>query len=110
MPTVTYGSNAYECAVAIRGESYIHLIDSNGNPITTFCGITNFSAFQITDGNWAMAKQPEDCEIAILDEVGSAKGSAKALKDIPNIVIDSIPPKDVTTLSEGDIYIYLPTE
>lgn len=110
MPTVTYGSNSYECSTAIKGESYIHLMDSNGNAITTFAGISDFSAFAITDGEWTEAKQTEQCEIAVIGEGGGIRKSARALGDIPNIVIDSIPPEEVTTLNEGDIYIYLPTE
>ena len=109
MPTVTFGSTTYECAVALKGDNYIHLLDANDNLITTFGGITNFDAFSILDGDWTTPTPVDENHIAVMGEDGCIRKSTRSLAQVPSITVGSTAPAEVTGLSEGDIYIYIPS-
>ncbi len=52
MPKVTYNGATYECAIAIKGATYVELRDSTGATTYRFDGVASFSSFTISDGNW----------------------------------------------------------
>lgn len=52
MIVTTYGEQ-FECAKAIKGNSYIQLFDEAGNCIASFNGISDFSGYEIMGGEWA---------------------------------------------------------
>ena len=85
MATVTYLGESYECSVALKGANYIHLLNDGGYLIAAFDGITDFSNFAISSGNWTVPASDDDCHIAVIREDGTiGKGSHKC-SDIGNI-------------------------
>lgn len=76
MPTVTFCEKTYDCATALKGTSFIHLLDDSGTLIAAFDGITDFTGFTITDGSWTTPISDSSCYVAIVREDGTiAKGS-----------------------------------
>ena len=66
MITVTYNNIRYECTVAIRGATYIHLLDNAGYAIKIFSDVTDFSAFTIEGGTWTVPSVAYDCYVETL--------------------------------------------
>lgn len=66
MPIVTFRDEEISCSSAIKGESYIHLLDNDGHMIAAFDAVVDFDAFAITDGDWTKPTAVEDCPIAIV--------------------------------------------
>ena len=86
MAKVTFMGTEYECATAIRGSNYIHLIDSNGVMLAAFDGIVDFSAFTITSGTWTAATSDDACNIAVIGEDGLVrKGPLKCTDILPTL-------------------------
>ena len=78
MATVTYLGESYECSVALKGANYIHLLDVNGRMIAAFDGVSNFSGFSISGGNWTVPAPDDNCYLAVIREDGTiGKGSHK---------------------------------
>ena len=71
MATITYLGESYNCATALRGSDYIHLLDSDGTMIAAFDGITNFSGFTIKNGSWTTPTPEEDCYVAVVKDDGA---------------------------------------
>ena len=57
MATVTHMNVDYSCATAIKGDDYIHLQNEEGQLTVIFDGISDFSSFSITDGDWTTVPQ-----------------------------------------------------
>lgn len=75
MPTLVYLEQSFDCATAIKGSDYIRLLDSNGCLIASFDGISDFSAFSLTSGEYTNAKSVGECSLAVIREDGTfAKG------------------------------------
>ena len=78
MATVTFLGETYECATALKGADYIHLLDANGVMIAAFDGVTNFDAFTITAGSWTMPTAEGECFLAVMKDDGTiGKGGHK---------------------------------
>lgn len=76
MPTLKYQGDSYDCAKAIKGADYIHLLDSSGEMIVAFDGITDFTGFTLTNGGYTTPTADDNCSIAVIREDGTiAKGS-----------------------------------
>ena len=58
MPTLKYLDNAFDCATAIKGEDYIHLLDENGALIVSLEGISDFSLFTLVNGEYTAPTTP----------------------------------------------------
>jgi len=58
MPILKYLDYAFECATAIKGEDYIHLLDENGVLIVSFEEITDFSGFALENGGYTTPTAP----------------------------------------------------
>lgn len=112
MPNVTYLGTTYPCAKALKGEDYIHLLDSNGVLIVAFDGIKDFSGFTI-DTDWTIPPPNDDCYLAVIGEDGIIrKGSHKCCQipftDAEEIDIDETPTKDSPNLiTSGAVYKYM---
>lgn len=52
MAIVVFNGKSYECARAVKGVDYIKLYDENNAQIIAFWGISDFSAFTLTEGEW----------------------------------------------------------
>jgi hypothetical protein len=70
MAIVSYRNVTYHCSVAIKGDDYVHLMDSTGRLIAVFEGVHNFDAFSITDGDWEAPLDIGDCSVAIMRRDG----------------------------------------
>lgn len=78
MPKVYFCDDAYECAVALKGNDYVHLLDASGCMIAAFDAVASFDDFVIEDGDWTAPKSNDSCNIAVVREDGTiGKGSHK---------------------------------
>ncbi|WMJ83414.1 DUF4376 domain-containing protein [Oscillospiraceae bacterium LTW-04] len=66
MKMTAYGAQ-FECAKAVKGDRDIYLFDSGGNCIASFEGISDFSCYAISGGEWSERS---------LNEIKSSKISA----------------------------------
>ena len=112
MPNVTYLGTTYPCAKALKGDDYIHLLDSNGILIVAFDGIKDFTGFTI-DTDWTIPLSNDECYLAVIGEDGIIrKGSHKCCQipftDAEEIDIDETPTKDSQNLiTSGAVYNYV---
>lgn len=62
MITVAVYGESYECVTAYKGSDYIRLMDANGMVSASFTGISDFSGFSISAGNWSWSTpaEPDD--------------------------------------------------
>lgn len=49
---VTFDGKVYECDSALRGDDYV-LLFTSGQPNVSFYGVVDFSAFQLSGGEWS---------------------------------------------------------
>ena len=102
MATVKYGNLSFWCETAIKGNDYVHLLDSEGAMIVAFDGVQNMSAFSITDGTWTDETPDHECYVAVMKDDGTiGKGGHKCCDLISAEVCESTP----TTLVEGKWYL-----
>lgn len=83
MATITYLGETYTCNTALRGDDYIHLLDSDGVMIAAFDGISDFSAFTITDGAWSAPTSDYYCYLAIVRDDGTIGKASYRCSSIP---------------------------
>lgn len=62
MITVAVYGESYEYVTAYKGSDYIRLMDANGMVSASFTGISDFSGFSISAGNWSWSTpaEPDD--------------------------------------------------
>ena len=82
MPKVTHCGATYECAVAIKGSNFVRLVDANDKVLAYFGGVSDFSVFTISDGDWTDEEAPDNCYVAIMHEDGTIGKSTVKLCDI----------------------------
>lgn len=76
MATLTYFGVSYECTRVIRGDDYVHLLDSADNLIVAFDGVKNFDNFTLTGCSYSTPTPDHDCFVAVIRDDGTiAKGS-----------------------------------
>lgn len=85
MATVTYLGENYSCSVALKGENYIHLLDSGGYLIAAFDGITNFSGFTISSGSWTTPASDDHCYLAVIREDGTIGKGSHRCSDVGSV-------------------------
>jgi len=85
MATVSYLGESYSCSVALKGANYIHLLDENGYLIAAFDGVSNFSSFQISGGNWTVPASDDDCYLAVIREDGTIGKGGHKCSDVGKI-------------------------
>lgn len=84
MAVVKYLDNSIECAKALKGDDYVHLLDADGNMIAAFDGVSDFSGFSITGGSWASPTANHDCYLAVMKDDGTiGKGGHKCSDVLP---------------------------
>ena len=102
MATVKYYDLSFECATAIKGDDYIHLLDEEGTMIVAFDGVSDLSAFTISNGTWKNATPAHECYVAVMKDDGTiGKGGHRCCDLISAEVCASAP----TTLVEGKWYL-----
>lgn len=82
MATITYLGKSYECATALKGGDYIHLLDSNGDIVAAFDGISDFSGFSITNGQWTTPTADHDCFVAVVKDDGTMGKGGHRCSDV----------------------------
>ena len=104
MATVTYRGNTFECEKAFKGTDFIHLLDADGIMIVAFDGVSDFSDFSITGGNWETPAADHDCYLAIIRDDGTiGKGGHRCNEVTTNkIVFSETPPANPV---EGMIWL-----
>lgn len=73
MPTVIFNGVAIQCAVALKGSDFIHLLDDAGVSVASFDGVIDFTAFTIQDGSWTSATPDNECPIAVIRPGGAIR-------------------------------------
>lgn len=82
MITVSYCGTTIECTTAMKGDTFIHLLNENDKPIAIFKGITDFSAFTISGGSWTAAESVDDCYLVVMRRDGSLAKCSKKFCDV----------------------------
>lgn len=85
MLIVTFKDEQYECAKAVKGDNYIHLLDEAGCITTAFEGIVDFSCFSISGGDWTVPSEDLECYLAIVDVDGRIKRSKYKCGEVSQI-------------------------
>ena len=80
--TVTYDGVTYTCDVALKGATYVHLVDSTGALVACFDGVSDFSLFTIADGSWTTPASADNCNVATVGEDGMLHKSDTKLCDL----------------------------
>lgn len=88
MPTLKYLDGTYECAVAIKGGDYIHLLDESGVMIVAFDEIKDFSKFTLTNGSYTSPTSDHDCYLAVIRDDGTLGRGGHKCSDIPMTAAD----------------------
>lgn len=102
MVTVMYRDLSFECATAIKGENYVHLLDENGTMIAAFDGVTNFNYFSISGGSWTNPTPENECFLAVIKDDGTVgKGGHRCCDVIVAEVCETAPVNPV----EGKWYL-----
>ena len=82
MPTLTYLGDSYDCATAIKGADYIHLLDKNGMTVAAFDNITDFSGFVLENGSYTTPTADHDCHVAVVRDDGTIGKGGHRCSDI----------------------------
>lgn len=82
MPKVTYCGATYDCTTAIKGDTYIRLLDENDSLIADFEGISDFSKFSISNGNWTSPENADDCYLVVMRRDGTLVKTTKKACDV----------------------------
>lgn len=88
MPTLKYLDGTYECATAIKGSDYIHLLDESGVMIVAFDEIKDFSKFTLTNGSYTSPTSDHDCFLAVIRDDGTLGRGGHKCSDIPMTAAD----------------------
>lgn len=71
MATVIHNGTQYTCALAIKGDDYIHLLDDNNRMIVAFDGVSDFTCFSISGGTWSTPEDLDDCYLVVMRDDGT---------------------------------------
>ena len=71
MPTLKYMGESFDCAMAIKGDDYIHLLNSEGVMIAAFDNISDFSDYSLEGGNYTSPTMDHDCHVAVIRDDGT---------------------------------------
>lgn len=105
MATVTYLGESIDCATALKGDDYIHLLDENGCMIAAFDGVSDFGGFTITNGAWVSPVSHDECYLAVIREDGTlAKGGHKCSDISAGPAVATDLPASGTALAADTIY------
>lgn len=86
MPTLKYLDEVFDCATAIKGADYIHLLDDNGVMVAAFDAITDFSAFALENGSYVSPTADHSCKVAVIRDDGTIGVGGHTCEDIGNAV------------------------
>lgn len=109
MATVKHMGVEYPCSTALKGDDYVHLLNANGKIIVAFDGVSDFSGFTITGGEWVSPTPEDECYVAVVKDDGTMGRGSHRCSDIPtalaelgDIVICETTPTEV---EEGKWYL-----
>ncbi len=84
MPTVTYNGASYACTTAIKGDTYIRLLDAEDAIVASFEGITDLSKFSISGGSWSNPEDLDQCCLVVMRRDGTLVKTTKKVCDVGN--------------------------
>lgn len=90
MATVSYQDITIECATALKGIDFVHLLDESGTMIAAFDGVSDFSGFSITGGSWVTPADPHECYVAVLREDGSIAAGGHRCCDLCTMAVYNV--------------------
>ena len=82
MPTLKYQGDSYDCATAIKGPDYIHLLDENGMAVVAFDHIIDFSSFTLTNGSYTSPTAVQERPVAVVRDDGAVGRSERRICDL----------------------------
>lgn len=82
MPTLKYLDRTFDCAVAIKGADYIHLLDENNVMTAAFDNITDFSDYTLENGSYTAPTAEGYCKVAVLRDDGTIGAGDHTCADI----------------------------
>ena len=68
MKVTVYGTE-YECSKSEKGNDFVRLYDERGNVFAEFLGISNFSGYLISGGDWSVPEPTQEQRIAAIETV-----------------------------------------
>lgn len=102
MATVTFKGEIFTCVTALKGEDYVHLLDSNGCMVAAFDEVTDFSAFTVTDGDWTNPTEAHDCHITVMGDDGVIRMGGHKCSDLNRAEKVTVPADTATALGLTD--------
>lgn len=113
MPTLTFNTQEFSCARAMKGADFIRLLDNAGNTVFFADGITDFTPYVLTNGAWETPLAPIGAKVT-----ADASQSGGVLTLTPTtyakietgLQITFVAPCDcseVTSLSVGGVTYYI---
>lgn len=109
MITVTFNGESYECAVALKGADFIHLLDANDEKVAFFDGVSNFSGFSISGGSWTTPTTPDECYLVTMGEDGILRKGGHKCSDIGNKQDKTNNLTAEAALADGDYFPFYDT-
>lgn len=92
MPTLVYKEKSFDCATAIKGNDYIRLLDTNDCLVASFDGISDFSAFTLSGGEYTEPTPAHDCYLAVIRDDGTfARGGHRCSDIVPRSKLVTVP-------------------
>jgi hypothetical protein len=82
LPTLKYLGDSYDCATAIKGPDYIHLLDGNGMPVAAFDHIIDFSGFTLVNGSYTSPTAVQERLVAVVRDDGAVGPSERRICDL----------------------------
>ena len=79
---VKYLDNSIECATALKGENYVHLLDADGRMIAAFDEVSDFSGFSIAGGSWTTPTANHNCYLAVVKDDGTIGKGGHRCSDV----------------------------
>ena len=96
MPTLKYMGESFDCATAIMGDDYIHLLDSEGVMVAAFDKIADFSDYSLEDGTYTSPTMDHDCYLAVIRDDGTIGRGGHRCSDL-NVSITADQIREICT-------------
>lgn len=86
---VIVNGEKYACARAVKGADYIQLYDAHGAVTVEFSGISDFSGYSISGGDWKNPAPTVDARLAALESLLQGAPSVQELIEALNLLLEA---------------------
>lgn len=113
MPTLTFNTQEFTCARAMKGADFIRLLDNTGNTVFFADGITDFNPYVLTNGAWETPLAPIGAKVSADAKVANGVLTLTPVTQVKietGLQITFVAPCDcseVTSLSIGGVTYYI---